>query len=72
VTRPKEIACDDSLKKNLKTSPSCINHWKTDSLSDSLSLSLSLTWAIRPEAVGIKKRKSPQKRDDGRHFEIER
>jgi len=37
-----------------------------------LSLSLSLTWAIRPEAVGIKKRKSPQKRDDGRHFEIER
>jgi len=57
-------------KKNLKKSPSCINHWKTDSLSDSLSL--SLTWAIRPEAVGIKKRKSQQKRDDGRHFEIER
>jgi len=37
VTRPKEIASDDSLEKNLKKSPSCIIHWKTDSLSDSLS-----------------------------------
>jgi len=87
VTRPKEIASDDSLEKNLKKSPSCIIHWKTDSLSDSLSLTytanskklcyvqpkyLQCTLAIRQEAVGIKKRKSPQKRDDGRHFEIER
>jgi len=56
-------------KKNLKKSPSCIismEHWLP------IRISHILLRAIRPEAVGIKKRKSSQKRDDGRRFEIER
>jgi len=56
-------------KKNLKKSPSCIislEHWLP------IWISHILLRAIRPEAAGIKKRKSSQKRDDGLHFEIER
>lgn len=56
-------------KKNLKKSPSCIislEHWLP------IWISNILLRAIRPEAAGIKKRKSSQKRDDGRRFEIER
>jgi len=72
VTRPNKIACNDSLKKenkNLKKFTTIL-HYLTGKLTPYLTH--SKIWANRPEAVGIKKRKSPQKRDDGRHFQIER
>ena len=59
MTWPKKIACDDNLKK--KSQKFTILHYLTGKLTPYLTLS-HLLRAIRPEAVGIKKRKSPQKR----------
>ena len=57
VTWPKEIACDDSLKKISKSHHLALDHWKTDSLS-----LLTLTWPIRQEAVGLKEKISTKTR----------
>ena len=58
VTWPKEIACDDSLKKKIsKSHHLALDHWKTDSLS-----LLTLTWPIRQEAVGLKEKISTKTR----------